>query len=113
MSEAAFAKRLPPPASGLRFGSGWQFDCITLRLKNPAGDDVELGMKERALLQTFMKAPQRTVNREYLRYATRTYGITGTRSIDMQIARLRRKLPEIIQTRHGEGYIFAVPVESV
>jgi len=113
MSESAFAKRSPPPASGFRFGGGWQFDCNTLRLKNPAGDDVELSMKERALLQAFMKAPQRVVNREYLLYATRTSGMTDTRSIDMQIVRLRRKLPGIIRTRRGQGYVFAVAVESV
>jgi DNA-binding response OmpR family regulator len=106
-------KRLPPPASGFRFGGGWQFDCNTLRLKDPNGGDVELSMKERALLEAFMKAPQRTLNREYLLYATRTFGMTDTRSMDMQIVRLRRKLPGIIQTKYGEGYVFAVAVESV
>jgi DNA-binding response OmpR family regulator len=113
MSEAAFANRLSPPARGFRFGGGWQFDCNTLRLKNPNGDDVALSMKERALLQTFLKAPRRTLKREYLLLATRTCGMTDTRSIDMQIVRLRRKLPEIIQTRRGQGYVFAVAVESV
>jgi DNA-binding response OmpR family regulator len=113
MSQAALAKRLPPPASEFRFAGGWQFDCNTLRLKNPAGNDVELSMKERALLQAFLKAPRRTLNREYLLLATRTCGMTDTRSIDMQIVRLRRKLPGIIQTRRGQGYVFAVAVESV
>ena len=113
MSEAAFANRLSPPARGFRFGGGWQFDCNTLRLKKPTGDDVELSMKERALLEGFMKALRRTLNREYLLHATHTCGMTNTRSIDMQIVRLRRKLPGIIQTRHGEGYVFAVPIERV
>ena len=70
-------------------------------------------MKERALLRAFLDAPQRTLNRGLLLQATRTYGTIGTRSIDMQIRRLRRKLPGIIQTRHGEGYVFAVPIERV
>jgi DNA-binding response OmpR family regulator len=91
-----------------RFGDGWEFGCNTLRLKHPAGDEVELSMKERALLRVFLDAPQRTMSREHPLEATRTYGITGTRSVDMQILRLRRKLPGIVQTRRGEGYAFAV-----
>ena len=57
----------------LRFGDGWQFDCNTLRLKNPAGDDVELTMHERALLRAFLAAPQRTLSRDHLAQATRTW----------------------------------------
>jgi len=93
----------------LRFGDGWQFDCDTLRLKNPAGDHVELTMHERALLRAFLAAPQRTLSRDQLAQATRTQGT----SIDGIIHRLRRKLPGIIQTRRGEGYVFSAPVEGV
>ena len=97
----------------LRFGDGWQFDCNTLRLKNPAGDDVELTMHERALLRAFLAAPQRTLSRDHLAQATRTHGTNVTRNVEMQIYQLRRKLPGIIQTRRGGGYVFVAPVESV
>ena len=96
-----------------RFGGGWQFDCETLRLKNPAGDDLELTMMERALLRAFIDAPQRTLNRSHLVRATRIRGTDVTRGLDGIIHRLRRKLPGIIQTRRGEGYVFSVPVENV
>ena len=44
-SETAVASAVRPARhSRLRFGDGWQFDSETLRLKNPAGDDVELTM---------------------------------------------------------------------
>jgi DNA-binding response OmpR family regulator len=65
-------------------------------------------MMEQTLLRAFINAPQRTLNAEHLVRATR---IPGT-SIYTIIHRLRRKLPGIIQTRRGEGYVFAVPVES-
>jgi hypothetical protein len=101
-SETAIASAVRPARhSRLRFGDGWQFDCETLRLKYPAGDDVELTMMELALLRAFIVQ------------ATRIRGTDVTRSLDGIIHRLRRKLPGIIQTRRGEGYIFAVPVESV
>ena len=112
--EAVGARAVGPVRGGrLRFGDGWQFVSETLRLKNPAGDDVELTMMELALLRAFIDAPQRTLNREHLVQATRIRGTDVTRSLDGIIHRLRRKLPGIIQTRRGEGYIFAVRIESV
>ena len=112
--EAVVARAARPVRDGrLRFGDGWQFDCNTLRLKNPAGDDVELTMHERALLRAFLAAPQRALSRDHLAQATRTHGTNVTRNVEMQIYQLRRKLPGIIQTRRGEGYVFAVRIESV
>ena len=113
-SETAAASAVRPARhSRVRFGDGWQFDFETLRLRNPAGDDVELTMMELALLRAFIDAPQRTLNRKHLVEATRIRGTDVTRSLDGIIHRLRRKLPGIIQTRRGEGYVFSVPVESV
>jgi len=112
--EAVGARAARPVRDGrLRFGDGWQFDCNTLRLKNPAGDDVELTMHERALLRAFIAAPQRALSRDHLAQATGTSGTNVTRKVEVQIYRLRRKLPGIIQTRDGEGYVFAVRIESV
>ena len=68
---------------------------------------------EHALLRAFLNAPQRTLNREHLVRAMRIHGTVVIRSLDVIIHRLRRKLPGIIQTRRGEGYVFSVPVENV
>ena len=70
-------------------------------------------MHERDLLRAFIAAPQRALSRDHLAQATGTYGTNVTRNIEMQIYQLRRKLPGIIQTRRGEGYVFAVRIESV
>ena len=78
-----------------------------------SGADVELTTNECALLRAFVEAPKRMLSREHLLQVTRTHGANVTRSLDMQVYRLRRKLPGIIQIRRGEGYVFAVPVERV
>jgi DNA-binding response OmpR family regulator len=70
-------------------------------------------MNERALLRAFLDAPQRTLSRDHLLQATDARGATVRRSVDQQIHRLRRRLPGIIRTRPGEGYVFAVAVERV
>jgi len=87
--EAVSARAARPVRDGrLRFGDGWQFDCNTLRLKNPAGDDVELTMHERALLRAFLAAPQRTLSRDHLAQATGTHGtnVTQCRNADLSTA---------------------------
>jgi hypothetical protein len=40
--EAVGARAVRPVRDGrFQFGDGWQFDSETLRLKNPAGNDVD------------------------------------------------------------------------
>jgi two-component system, OmpR family, response regulator len=69
------------------------------------------------LLLAFLEAPQRPLSREYLLQATRVHEDIFDRSIDVQIARPRRKLeaepsaPRVIQTERGIGYVFALQVE--
>ena len=98
---------------------GWQLDCRTRRLTDPAGTPVTLTKGEYALLLAFLNAPQRPLSREYLLQATRVHEDVFDRSIDVQILRLRRKLerdpstPRVIQTERGVGYVFTVPVERV
>ena len=84
-----------------------------MRLKNPAGDDLELTMMERALLRAFIDAPQRTLNRNISSKRRANRGTDVTRSLDGIIHRLRRDLAGIIQTGRGEGYVFAVPFKRV
>ena len=101
-----------------RFG-GWQLDCQTRRLTDPAGAPVTLTKGEYALLIAFLDAPQRPLSREHLLHSTRVHEDVFDRSIDVQILRLRRKLerdpstPRVIQTERGVGYVFTVPVERV
>jgi two-component system, OmpR family, response regulator len=105
-----------PERSRFRF-CGWQLDCKTRRLSDPAGAPVALTKGEYALLVAFLSAPQRPLSREHLLQATRVHEDVFDRSIDVQILRLRRKLerdpsaPSVIQTERGVGYVFAVAVE--
>jgi two-component system, OmpR family, response regulator len=107
-----------PERGRFRF-SGWQLDCKTRQLTDPAGAPVTLTKGEYALLVAFLDAPQRPLSREHLLQATRVHEDVFDRSIDVQILRLRRKLerdpsaPRVIQTERGAGYVFAVPVERV
>ena len=107
-----------PERSRFRFG-GWQLDCKTRLLTDPAGAPVTLTKGEYALLIAFLEAPQRPLSREHLLQSTRVHEDVFDRSIDVQILRLRRKLerdpstPRVIQTERGVGYVFTVPVERV
>jgi len=107
-----------PKPGRFRF-CGWQLDCQTRRLTDPAGAPVTLTKGEHALLIAFLEAPQRPLSREHLLQSTRVHEDVFDRSIDVQILRLRRKLerdpstPRVIQTERGVGYVFAVPVERV
>jgi len=107
-----------PERGRFRF-CGWQLDCKTRRLTDPAGAPVPLTKGEYALLIAFLDAPQRPLSREHLLQSTRVHEDVFDRSIDVQILRLRRKLerdpstPRVIQTERGVGYVFTVPVERV
>jgi DNA-binding response OmpR family regulator len=101
---------------GYRFG-GWRLERRSRRLVAPNETPVSLSKGEYTLLVAFLEAPQRPLTREHLQQATRVHQDIFDRSIDVQIARLRRKLdvdpgrPRIIRTERGIGYVFAVPVE--
>jgi DNA-binding response OmpR family regulator len=78
---------------------------------------ISLSESEYALLVAFLEAAQRPLTRENLLQATRVHQDIFDRSIDVQVARLRKKLevdpsqPRIIQTERGIGYVFSPPVE--
>ena len=96
---------------------GWQLDCTTRRLTDPAGAPVRLTKGEYSLLLVFLNAAQRPLSREYLLQATHLHESVSDRSIDVQVLRLRRKLepgpgaPRVLRTERGVGYVFAVPVQ--
>ncbi len=77
-----------------------------------AGEPVELTGKEFDLLAFMLSHPDSAVSREQL--LDRVWGLTypgGTRTVDVHVATLRRKLgrPELIRTVRGVGYKLARP----
>ena len=97
---------------------GWRLDRRSRRLTDPQERPVALSKSEYALLLAFLDAPERPLSREYLLQATRLHEDIFDRSIDVQVLRLRRKLeadpkvPRVIKTERGVGYVFAIPVEQ-
>jgi two-component system OmpR family response regulator len=96
---------------------GWRLDRRSRRLTDPQERPVALSKTQYALLLAFLDAPERPLSREYLLHATRLHEDIFDRSIDVQVLRLRRKLegdpkvPRVIRTERGVGYVFAIPVE--
>jgi DNA-binding response OmpR family regulator len=77
-----------------------------------AGEPVELTAKEFDLLEYFLSNPGSLLSREKL--LDRVWGIEypgGTRTVDVHVAQLRRKLgrPALIRTLRGAGYKAVVP----
>lgn len=71
------------------------------------GQSVDLTTKEFDLLATLLENPGIVVSRDQL--LDRVWGMTypgGTRTVDVHVAQLRRKLgrPELIRTVRGAGY---------
>jgi len=102
-----------------RFGA-WELNIGLRKLKNAAGESVELTKGEFSLLTAFLSAPQRILTRDQLLDMSRLHNAeVYDRSIDIQILRLRRKIepdparPQFIRTERGSGYVFAQPVEVV
>src|SRR5215813_11545080 len=72
-----------------------------------AGEPVELTAKEFELLSYFLANPGAVLSRDQL--LDRVWGVEypgGTRTVDVHVAQLRRKLgrPALIQTLRGSGY---------
>jgi len=92
-----------------RFG-GWQIDPANLRARRDTRE-VDLTPRELEILQLFARENGRIVSRRTLLaevWRARNADRLETRSVDMQIAKLRRKLEasetELIETVRGAGY---------
>ena len=77
-----------------------------------AGVPVELTAKEFDLLAFFLANPGALLSRDVL--LDRVWGIEypgGTRTVDVHVAQLRRKLadPDLIRTLRGSGYKAVAP----
>lgn len=102
----------PPTSRRIRMGRAW-LDLEARRLTGAAGHEIPLGPSEFALLRAFAERPGRVLTREALLELAHPRGEAHfDRSIDVRIARIRRKLeavpgrPEIIRTIRGAGYVF-------
>lgn len=106
-------------ARAYRF-AGWEFNIGLRRLRDPAGQLLELSKGDFNLLAAFVTAPRRVLSRDRLLELSRLNDAeVYDRTIDVQILRLRKKIeadrtaPALIVTRRGEGYVFDVDVEVV
>ncbi|WP_282610093.1 two-component system response regulator TorR [Pelagibius sp. Alg239-R121] len=98
--------------------SGHLFDLRTRRLRKKNGEAVPLTRAEFELLSAFVAWPGTVLSRDrLLNQITHRLPEPNDRTIDVLVRRLRRKLevdpkvPEMIVTVHGEGYIFSAEFE--
>lgn len=102
----------PAPTRRVRMGRT-QLDLDARRLIGPDGNEIPLGPSEFALLRAFAERPGRVLSRETLLELAHPRGEEHfDRSIDVRIARIRRKIesipdqPSVIKTVRGAGYVF-------
>ena len=108
------------PEQARRFNfAGWRLDTATRQLMSPAEVVVPLSGAEYRLLLTFLHHAGEVLSRDRLTEIIRGRGshMPFDRSIDVQVSRLRQRLgddgrvPALIRTVRGEGYLFAIPVD--
>lgn len=111
------------PTDGLhknaQFGD-WRFDPSTLTLSHSDGRNDRLSSAEAELLLLLLRAPQQILNRDRLMGdLLGRDSIPFERSIDVRMSRIRKKLeddpklPKLIKTVYGVGYLLSVSVEWV
>lgn len=93
--------------------AGWVFDMQRRRLTAPDDRAVSLTRAEFELLAAFVRHPGVVMSRERLTsHVTHRDWDPYDRTIDVLVRRLRRKIerdpkvPDLIITVHGEGYVF-------
>jgi two-component system OmpR family response regulator len=96
----------------------FELNLRTRRLKQLDGRVIDLTNGEFNLLAALLGAPQRILTRDQIQEASRVYdNEVYDRSIDVQVARLRRKIevdpshPQLVVTERGVGYTFNCAVE--
>ena len=98
--------------------SGWCVDLVSHEVVSPLGEKVDVTGNEFQLLASMLARPQRALSRQEILDLVfgRDWSPTD-RSIDVLVAKLRRKLgddprhPQMIKTVRGVGYKFTAPVE--
>lgn len=97
--------------------AGWRLDRKGRRLQRPDGATVTVTDGEFGLLAALAEHPQVVLSREQLLdLVSGRSAVAFDRSIDMQVARLRKRIeanaedPELIKTVRNRGYIFTPEV---
>ncbi len=92
---------------------GWQLDIGKRQLLSPDKNEIELTTGEFDMLVVFARHAGRVLSREFLMELTRGRNLeVYDRTIDAQIARLRKKIetnpthPQLIKSIRGVGYVF-------
>jgi two-component system OmpR family response regulator len=100
-----------------RFG-GWQLDIVSRELIDPHGNLATLRNSEYRVLASLLAHGNRVLSRvKLIELARGRDAGPFDRSIDVRISRLRQvfgddaRVPRIIKTVHGEGYVIGVLVE--
>ena len=105
-------------------GTSYEFDGWSLNINrrefiNPAGDHIDLTSGEFDFLKVFVEHPNRVLSRDQiLEIAYTNDSPAYDRSVDIRIARLRKKIeqdpkaPQWIKTVRNAGYIFTATVSS-
>ena len=117
LRRAARARTAPAAAEArsptlVRIGD-FNLDLEARRVSRPDGEELELTAMEFDLLAAFARNPNRVLSRERLLDLAHNHDTEPfDRSIDVRIARLRRKIerdpskPSLIKTMRGAGYMF-------
>jgi two-component system, OmpR family, response regulator len=98
--------------------NGWEFDMTNSELRSAEGESVHLTSHEYQLLTSMIENSDRVISRdEMLELLSGREWNPYDRSIDVMIAKLRKKIKDdckdhrIIMTFRGQGYRFVAPVE--
>jgi two-component system OmpR family response regulator len=118
---AAPAPGAPKPGSSSRVAVGaCVLDLLSRCLEGADGREIPLTSMEFDLLKVFVERPNQVLNRDQLLTLTRNREWEPfDRSIDIRIARVRRKIeadpehPQAIRTVRGAGYMFVPSREGV
>jgi len=111
------ARDRSPPGAALKSFEGWTLDIRKRRLTDPRGAPVTLTRGEFEILSLLASQPGTVITRSrFIQHMTHRSWTANDRSVDVLIARLRKKLErgaassELITTIHGEGYLFSAEV---
>ena len=119
-AEAEPVESSPAPAATKRVDFGATvLDLDSCQLFDQSGDEVPITAAEFELLKVFAERPNRPLSRDQLMSLTQGRDWDPyDRSIDIRIARLRKKLesdsdkPQTIKTKRGIGYMFVPPKKT-
>lgn len=111
-------RRIPPPAPKVKTAL-WRLNLAAREVQAPGGGRVRLTEQQIRIMRCLTDRAGEIVTREEIAFALGAEAIDNTpRTIDVQIARLRRRLagvcprPDLVETVRRRGYVFNPSVPS-